>query len=286
MLAPRLKHAIDRAKFSVRIRRALRSGPHFSSSLDRIIIDLTHCCDLACPDCNRSCGRDQAPAAEFIGLDQIVRFVGESAAAGKRWRRIMLEGGEPTLHPRLPEILEALSLYREHHSPASVIELCTNGYGEAARRLQDWLPSGVRIKNSAKSPVRKNRHIAFNMAPVDQAAFAQADFSQGCYIHAIFGLGLTRYGYYPHPICGGIDRIFGFDIGIKNLGDVAGGLHEQMARLCPYCGHFREFREPGNGRAEKAPTGRAGESPRERMSSSWNEAYRSYRLRPPRLSPY
>jgi hypothetical protein len=286
MLPPRLRHAIDRAKFNVRIHRVLRSGPPFSSSLDRIIIDLTHGCDLACPDCNRSCGRGQAPAAEFIGLDQIERFVGESVAAGKRWRRIMLEGGEPTLHPRLPEILEALCLYREHYSPASIIELCTNGFGEAARRLRDQPPSGVRIKNSAKSPARDHHHIAFNMAPVDQAAFAGADFSQGCYIHAIFGLGLTRYGYYPHPICGGIDRIFGFDIGIKNLADVAGGLHAQMARLCPYCGHFREFRAPGDARGEKAPAGRAGGPPRERMSSSWREAYRSYRQRPPRLSSY
>jgi len=286
MLFPRLKRSIDQAKFNVRIWRTLNAGAPFTSELDRIIIDLTHCCDLECPGCNRSCGLNQAPAAEFIGLDQIERFVGESIAAGKRWRRIMLEGGEPTLHPRLPEILAALLRYRERYSPDSVIELCTNGRGPAARRLIDRPPPGVRIKNSAKSPERKNRHIAFNIAPIDQAGFTGADFSQGCYIHAIFALGLTRHGYYPHPICGGIDRVLGFDIGRKNLSDVAGGVREQMSRLCPYCGHFREFRGRDGRLATKVLPQHTDDSPPERMSPSWIEAYRNYRRNPPELTLY
>jgi len=285
MLPPRLRCSIDQAKFNARIWRTLRSGPSFTSRLDRIIIDLAHCCDLECPGCNRSCGLGQAPASEFIGLDQIERFVDESAAAGTRWRRIMLEGGEPTLHPRLPEILGMLHRYRERYSPASVIELCTNGRGPQARRLNAQPPPGVRVKNSAKSPDRKNRHIAFNVAPIDQARFAGADFSQGCYIHAIFGLGLTRHGYYPHPICGGIDRVFGFDIGVKNLDAVPGGIHGQMSRLCPYCGHFREFRGRARRPAVQALKRRA-DAPPERMSPSWLEAYRRYRDDPPRLTPY
>lgn len=287
MLPPRLQRSIDQAKFNARIWRTLHSGPPFTSGLDRVIIDLAHCCDLECPGCNRSCGLGQAPAAEFIGLDQIERFVDESAAAGRRWRRIMLEGGEPTLHPRLSEILEVLRRYRERYSPASVIELCTNGCGPRARRLTAQPPPGVRVKNSAKSPGRKNRHIAFNVAPIDLAGFAEADFSQGCYIHSIFGLGLTRHGYYPHPICGGIDRVLGFDIGLKNLDAVSReGLHGQMSRLCPYCGHFREFRGPGNRPALQALKRGADDSPPERMSPSWLEAYRRYRLDPPRLAAY
>ena len=287
MLPPRLQRSIDQAKFNARIWRTLRSGPPFVSGLDRVIIDLAHCCDLECPGCNRSCGLGQAPAAEFIGLDQVERFVDESAAAGRRWRRIMLEGGEPTLHPRLSEILEVLRRYRERYSPASVIELCTNGCGARARRLTAQPPPGVRVKNSAKSPGWKNRHIAFNVAPIDLAGFAEADFSQGCYIHSIFGLGLTRHGYYPHPICAGIDRVFGFDIGLKSLDAVSReNFHGQMSRLCPYCGHFREFRGPGKRPALQALKRSADDSPPERMSRSWLEAYRRYRLAPPRLAAY
>ena len=286
MLPPRLQCSINQAKFKARIWRTLRSGPPFTSGLDRIIIDLAHCCDLACPGCNRSCGLGQAPAAEFIGLDQIERFVAESAAAGKRWRRIMLEGGEPTLHPRLAAILEMLRRYRERYSPDCVIELCTNGCGPQARRLSAHPPPGVRVKNSAKSPGRENRHIAFNVAPIDQPGFAGADFGQGCYIHAIFGLGLTRHGYYPHPICGGIDRVFGFDIGVKSLAAVPSGIHGQMSRLCPYCGHFREFRGRGGRLALTPLKRRADDSPPERMSRSWLAAYRDFRCGPPALSLY
>jgi hypothetical protein len=279
-------HAVlDLARFQVRIAQALGAGPPYRSRLDRIIIDLTHCCDLRCCDCNRSCAPGQAPAAETIGLEQVRRFVGESVAAGKRWRRIWLEGGEPTLHPQLDEILEELLRFRRDHVPECRIVLCSNGHGERARRVIARLPAGVDLKNSAKSADPRQGHAAFNVAPADVPAFAGADFSQGCYIHPIFGLGLTRAGYYPHPICGGIDRVFGFDVGLKRLPRTAEELAGQMRRLCPLCGHFREFRPAGRPRSRAWQRG-GGDFPPGSMSRSWLAAYRAFRERPPALSPY
>jgi len=137
MTFPRLKCFVDQAKFKVSIWRILRSGPPYPSRLDRIIIDLTHCCDLSCLDCNRSCGVDQAPAEEFISLDQIRRFVTESIAAGKHWRRIMLEGGEPTLHPQLDEIHIAgcILLYEKHRKAPQVKKLAKFIKSALAMRL-------------------------------------------------------------------------------------------------------------------------------------------------------
>lgn len=284
MLRPRWKPLLDRARFRVRIAQALRAGPPFRSRLDRIIIDVTHRCDLGCRDCNRSCGAGQAPAAEEIDPEQVRRFIAESAAAGRRWRRIMLEGGEPTLHPRLEEILDILLRYRREHAPGCVIELCSNGHGERARRVLAGLPPGVAVKDSAKRPVAEQGHLAFNVAPADLPAFADADFSEGCYIHSIFGLGLTRAGYYPHPVCGGIDRIFGFDVGLKRLPAAAAELAGQMRRLCPLCGHFREFRR--GGRRTSRWRRNAGDQPPGALSPSWEAAYRAFRSRPPRLTPY
>lgn len=284
MTLTRLKSLADRARFRARIAQVLRSGPPFRSRLDRIIIDLTQHCDLACHDCNRSCGPGQAPAGEDIDPQQVRRFTAESAAAGRRWRRIMLEGGEPTLHPRLDEILDELLRYRRDHAPQCVIELCTNGHGEMARRVLAGLPRGVRAKNSAKPPVADQGHMAFNVAPADLPAFAGADFTEGCYIHFIFGLGLTRAGYYPHPVCGGIDRVYGFDVGLKRLPATAAELAGQMRRLCPLCGHFREFRPRGRGTSRWRRG--AGDFPPGSISPSWAEAYRAFREAPPALTPY
>lgn len=286
MTITRMHGLADRARFQARIWQALRSGPPFRSRLDRIIIDLTHECDLACLDCNRSCGAGQAPAAERIGPEQVRRFVSESLETGKRWRRIMLEGGEPTLHPQLEEIIEELLRYRRlAHAPCE-IELCSNGNGPRAARALRRLPGGVRVKNSAKSGVPAQGHFAFNVAPCDLAEFAGADYSQGCYIHLIFGLGMTRSGYYPHPVCAGIDRVFGFDIGLKRLPVSAGEMAAQMRRLCPLCGHFREYRSGGAGRPRFWRRGGNGLFPPGSISPSWEKAYRGFAAERPVLSLY
>ena len=284
MITTRLKGLADRARFRARIWQALRSGPPFRSRLDRIIIDLTHECDLTCLDCNRSCGAGQAPAVERIGLDQVRRFVDESLGAGKRWRRIMLEGGEPTLHPQLEGIIEELMRYRRHAHADCEIELCTNGHGPRAAQALRRLPRGVRVKNSAKTAGPAQGHFAFNVAPRDLAEFAGSDYSQGCYIHRIFGLGLTRSGYYPHPVCAGIDRVFGFDIGLKRLPSCAGEMAAQMLRLCPLCGHFREFRPGGVRRPRFWRRGGNGAFPPGSVSPSWEQAYRSFHEERPVLS--
>ncbi len=279
----RLKHFFDQVKFNVRIWLALRPGP---PRPDRIIIDLSHCCDLSCPDCNRSCGADQAPADEFISLEQVRHFVNESIAAGKRWRLIMLEGGEPTLHPQIEDILLELQRYRLKHAPHCKIELCSNGYSPRARSVLSHLPPGFKAKNSSKSPDRRNRHFSFNIAPIDLPGFNRTEYGRGCYIPRIFGLGLTRSGYYPHPICGGIDRVIGLDIGLKKLPASATDMAEQMRRLCPMCGHFREFKTYRLGLLNLLAHGRKYSFPPGRKSPSWIRAYRDFRKNRPNLSQF
>jgi hypothetical protein len=285
MVFPPLKRLADRARFTYRIWRTLRAGDRSRPRPDRIIIDLGHCCDLSCPGCNRSCAGDQAPAAEFISPGQIRRFIGESVASGRRWRRILLEGGEPTLHPQLDEILAELRRYRRRHSPHLVIELCSNGFSARAREILDRLPPDIQAKNSAKTSGRQPSHIGFNVAPIDLPEFAAADFGHGCYIQRIFGLGLTRHGYYPHPICGGIDRVLGFDIGLKALPSSPEVLAGQMKRLCPWCGHFREFRS-GHPWHDLLRYGRHDTHPPGSQSPSWMNAYRDFRRQRPGLSLY
>lgn len=252
--------------------------------MDRIIIDLTHYCDLSCADCNRSCGHDQAPAKETISPLQVHHFVEESILAGRRWKRIWLEGGEPMLHPQLDEIVDILMRYRRDHNRGCEILLCTNGFGEKMDELRH-LSANIMIRNSTKHPASRTGHFTFNVAPVDLVQFSGADFSRGCYIHRLFGIGLNRNGYYPHPVCGGIDRVFGFDIGFKNLPRSAAEMAEQMQQLCRFCGHFREFYK-AEGR-KKIPFRRTGENLGEgSRTESWIKAYRAFREKPPVLTPY
>ncbi len=264
-------------------RRAWLSGPPYRPSHQRIIIDITSACNLGCVDCNRSCSATQAPACEHMTPSQIGKFLAESLDQKRRWRAILIEGGEPTMHPQFEEIVQLLDEYRRSHSPWSWIQINTNGYSESGRRLLARLPAGMDVYSSEKRGPLQEQHCAFNVAPVDLAEHAGADYSQGCFQPAHFGLGLTRHGYYPHPACGAIDRVFGFDIGRKTLPLPDDDLRDQFAQLCGYCGCFRvfnrNFQPEFNMRPSAAEIARRGE-----ITSSWRNAYRRYRQAPPSLT--
>jgi len=265
------------------IRASIRSGPPYRPSHDRIVIDLTTVCDLGCVDCNRSCGPRQAPAQEHITLEQVRRFVDESLAQGRRWRVMQLEGGEPTLHPRFHAIVGCLQSYRREHAPDTVVKVISNGRSEACRAALAKLPGSVEVFITAKRETVQASHCAFNLAPVDLPEFAGIEFSRGCFLPAHEGLGLTRHGYYPHPVCGGIERVFGFDIGRRSLPPVTDDLRDQFARLCPLCGLFRFFASLDRERPDIMPHARE-RARRGAMSSSWQRAYAGYRTQRPKLT--
>ena len=265
--------------------RAWRSGPPYRPSHKRILIDITFDCNLGCVDCNRSAGPGQAPSADHMTPEQIRRFVAESLAQHRQWEGIQIEGGEPTLHPQFEEIIRILNEYRRRHLPSAWIQINTNGYSSSSRALLSRLPPGIDVYSSEKKGPRQRLHCAFNVAPVDLPEFSGTNYSQGCFQPAQYGLGLNRYGYYPHPACGGIDRVFGFDVGRKTLPSVRDDLRDQFARLCCYCGCFRNFssrvRSDYDLRPSSAEITLCGQ-----ISASWRDAYRRYREIPPRLSLY
>lgn len=262
---------------------AIRSGPPYYPSHRKIIIDITTSCDLHCFDCNRSCGQGQAPSEEHMSINQIERFLRESVDGCRKWNEIILEGGEPTLHPKLEEIVELLLWYRKKYSPRTNIRILTNGYGKNAKKAMAFLPrADIDIFNTGKTSIVQEHHCAFNIAPSDVPEFKDVDFSQGCYLPACYGLGLTRHGYYPHPICGGIDRVFGFDIGAKHLPRSDDPMTDMFQRLCRLCGYFQfsfQLRIKSNTRYRLDDGGN-------RISETWQKAYEHYRQKKPILSEY
>ena len=276
---------VFRRQFDRQCRRAWRSGPPYRPSHKRILIDITFACDLGCGDCNRSAGPAQAPSTEHMTTEQIRRFVDESLEQRRHWEGIQIEGGEPTLHPQFEEIIDILDEYRHRHLPSAWIQINTNGYSFSGQRILSRLPAGIDVYSSEKKGPIQELHCAFNVAPVDLPEYAGVDYSQGCFQPAQFGLGLNRYGYYPHPACGGIDRVFGFDISRKTLPTPEDELCDQFAQLCGYCGCFRLFSRRARPEFDLRPSP-AETALRGKVSTSWCAAYRRYREAPPSLSLY
>ncbi|MCK9613967.1 MAG: radical SAM protein [Candidatus Omnitrophica bacterium] len=233
-----------------------------------IEIDITYKCNLKCYNCDRSCS--QAPSDDSMTVTQIRKFIKESIEQNRKWKRIRILGGEPTLHPELLEILNVFVRYKNDFSPRTNIELVTNGFGEEVNNVLARVPKDIIVKNTYKLS-QKQQFVSFNNAPIDFKEYRYLDYSNGCRHLESCGIGLTKYGYYPCAPGGGIDRVFGLDIGKKKLPSPNDSMKDQMLILCKFCGWALP--------SAKIVT-------EEKMSPVWIEAYKKYKCKKPELMPY
>ncbi|MDD5209695.1 MAG: hypothetical protein PHV36_09930 [Elusimicrobiales bacterium] len=250
-------------------------------------IELTTRCNLGCYNCDRS--TRQAPSGESMSLGQLRFFMLESLRLGRKWDYISILGGEPTLHPRLLTILED---FRRLGFNTANIQIISNGYGREVRSALKRLPPWLVINDTRKrSPVQQFR--LFNLAPADFGVKSASP----CLIPQNCGHGLSRYGYYPCGAGASIDRVFGFDIGIKRLRDLTPeNTRKQLKLLCRYCGHspsinkYLDSLKPWEERGVFKETARLSASRRAQytapVSKSWLKAYEKYRKKKPALRLY
>jgi Radical SAM superfamily len=281
-MIPRIRAALKRIvkpdtlvhKVAERVQHGLwRYAPRYfdwKPNLSSVDLDITTRCNLTCPNCSRSVG--VAPADESLSLEQLDRFFHQSRALGWRWRSIKLVGGEPTLHPQFGEILDFLATHHQAN-PACEVRLVTNGHGRRVRETLSSLPSWVTVKDSDK---QSNDHAfhSYNVAPIDVPKYQRADFRRGCFVTEYCGVALTKNGIYGCSPGAAVDRVFGFDVGLKSLDELSESTaRQQFATLCRLCGHFK-YNYGG------APV------TSQQTSASWREALERYKKARPVLTTY
>ena len=223
----------------VRIQRPITMllGYQYKPASRLIEIDLTYQCNLRCNNCNRSSA--QAPEASHLSLEAISQFVDQSIRDGRRWNRIRLLGGEPTLHPDFLAILAEMERYLAYYPPA-LVEVVSNGYGSKVARMLEKIPATINVENSAKSENIQPSFGPFNLAPQDSHVYKLADYRNGCSIPATCGVGLTPQGYYPCAVAGGIDRVLGKKNGRQYIPNADDEMRDLMDIACRLCGRFRD----------------------------------------------
>ncbi|MDY6839574.1 MAG: radical SAM protein [Thermodesulfobacteriota bacterium] len=244
-------------------------GPKNRINHRRIEINITFDCNLKCLNCNRSCS--QAPAKDHMTLEQIEKFIKESQEKARKWEQIVLMGGEPTVHPAILEIVDMFFSYKRESNHDVKLILATNGFGPEVKDILRQLPSDMRVRNTNKKSRRQKEFYAFNVAPIDLRAYKNADYSNKCDVVWSCGTGLSKYGYYLCSNASGIDRVFGMDIGRRELPSTDDEMTDQAEMLCPFCGRFRVYRGIAHGKP---------------ISPAWETAYEKYRRQRPVLTEY
>lgn len=247
----------------------------FLPNLNQIEIDITYECNLKCINCNRS--STQAPIKEGMSLKQIENFVQESIELDKKWKLINLLGGEPTLHKDFLEIVDLiLNEYLIKHSPETILQITSNGYGDLVQEQLSKLPKhpNLIIDYASFKDERTIPYFSpFNDAPIDKPNGEDKEYHKGCWVTSYCGIGLNQMGYYPCGVAGGIDRVFQFNLGIESLKDVDEKIAKYLDTFCKFCGNFSDYGSNGGNfipRNEKSALNKA------IMSESWRKAYKKY----------
>jgi len=230
--------------------------------LQNVEVELTTKCNLKCIHCDRRCR--QAPSDEEMTISQIEYFASETKRLYYEWRVIRVLGGEPSMHSNLFKALEILLQLKAN------VEVVTNGYG-IAENISKQLPAGIILKNTKKKSPFQKSFVNVDVTMLEKENVQQIMSCQhvgGC------GIGLTRYGFYPCGPGASIDRVLGFDIGIKQLALLSPRVvNDQQKVLCQYCGWSTT--------KSTSPSPKYGE-----ISMFWERAYQSYKNQPKVLKLY
>lgn len=220
-----------------------------------IEVDITYDCDMGCSKCNRAC--DIAKSKERIEVNQLKSLIEDT----QNFRRTFIMGGDPVLHP---EIVECVKLFPKNRRP--IIRTRLPLQHATLREISPF----VKIRRSVGGVSHFNN---FTLAPIDIGITNH--FEIGCPQVSRCGRGVTPWGFYPAASCGGVDRVFGFDVGIKDIKDFnEDNIREQCKVLCRYCGIFLR-----NLNIKKLLRSRF-------VSHSWARALEKYKESPPRLTRY
>lgn len=253
----------------------LKGRKTFLPNLNQIEIDITYECNLKCINCNRS--STQAPIKEGMTLEQIEKFVRESIELNKKWKLINLLGGEPSIHKDFLEIVNLiLNEYIVKHSPETILQVTSNGFGDLVQERLSKLPKHTNLIIDYAS--FKDERIVpyfspFNDAPIDKPNSNEKEYHKGCWVTSYCGIGLNQLGYYPCGVAGGIDRVFQLNLGVQSLKNVDESIAKYLDTFCRFCGNFTDYEKNyGNfiPRNEKAVLTKP------ITSESWRKAYKNY----------
>ena len=190
---------------------------------------------------------------------------------------INLLGGEPSIHKDFLEIVNLiLNEYIVKHSPETILQVTSNGFGDLVQERLSKLPKhkNLIIDYASFKDERTVPYFSpFNDAPIDKPNGNEKEYHKGCWVTSYCGIGLNQLGYYPCGVAGGIDRVFKLNSNVQSLKNVDESIAKYLDTFCRFCGNFSDYESNAGNfipRNEKSALTKS------IMSETWRNAYKKY----------
>ena len=237
----------------------------YAPRIAHLKINCTYACDRRCANCNRVTRIAPSCPSEDLDPAQLARMLEEASHGGPRWTRIVLTGGEPTMHPGFEELVDVMMDYKQRRNPECHMTTFTYHHPEHYCKIERATRKHplFQVWDTGKQEGRIHRWAPF-MAPIDNPKRDPNHFYRGCHMNCrLCGTGYDYKGFYCCPVATNIARIFGMDMAIQHPKDVTlESLTDQFQAVCPKCGLYNYYP--------------AGDSAKDLVSKSWLEAFRRY----------
>jgi len=211
------------------------------SEMTVIQIDVTNLCDKSCANCTRFCGHYTPDRLYFMDLD----YYEKAVISLKSFKGMIgMIGGEPTLHPRFPEMCEILNFHIKEKERKG---LWTN----TGKKFQE----NKRLITDTFGYLNCNDHVTHDIvhAPILVASGDMLKdgrltedewrkYTDSCWVQTSWSATVTPKGAFFCEVAGMLDYLFEGDAGWditerpewwrKDIDQYA----DQIARACRQCG--------------------------------------------------
>lgn len=199
-------------------------------------IAITYVCNVSCNNCLALSPQAPTKRDQDVSVDDIVRFVDESAACAYPWEWIKFHGGEPTLHPQLLELAQVMVDYRRKHNPKvrlSIVSNDTNPERVAAVLALGFDPQvSPKVRNNTDKSGNKLLYVPVNVSPVDLGVSP----TSGCFIPQECGIAMNNLGFWPCGPAAAAARVFGYEAPVTHVQDLTPERLMVLYKHCDHCG--------------------------------------------------
>ena len=180
------------------------------AEMDLIQIEVTNDCTRKCANCTRFVGHHEYPF--YMSLEQVENAI--LSLDGYKGN-IGLMGGEPTLHPDFPEILE---IYRKLIPDKSRRQFWTSGYKwDEYKGIIDFtfLPTHISYNDHSKAIEGWHQPLLVGIDEVVEDINLRLQFIYNCWVQNRWSASITTTGAYFCEVAAAHAHLFGYDSGFE-----------------------------------------------------------------------